>query len=213
MYVGMYACMYTVCFFVFIFICTNHLNTKVAICTRLGHKIRRTPDVDAEKNLNLFARWQSQTIVSYCLDTSFLNKTKHASKWHAMMTGDWSLPAAKQGLVVLGSPVGTREFIAATLEEARAKHAALFARLQDVPASTQQAHLPLCIGGFGVAVSYRTSARGVLGVVGGHHRGAQGVPPAGAGGPAAPDARGGICHAAKHQGGRVHGCMAAPAGF
>ena len=46
--------------------------------------------------------------------------------------GDWSLPAAQQGLLLLGSPVGTREFIAATLDEARAKHAALFARLPDV---------------------------------------------------------------------------------
>ena len=165
--------------------------------------------------------------------------------------GDWSLPAAKQGLLVLGSPLS-----------APASSAALFARLPDVqdlqcawllllfcaaprwtyllrsvpPADTASfaaAHdeaVLECLGrllsGADTALAmppatagapaplrrYRASARGVLGVLGGHHRGAQGVPPAGAGGHTAPDARRGICHAAQHQGGRVRGCMAAPAG-
>ena len=42
------------------------------------------------------------------------------------------LPRHAAGLVALGSPVGTREFVAAKLEEASVKHEALFARLPDV---------------------------------------------------------------------------------
>ena len=67
-------------------------------------------------------------------------------------------------------------------------------------------------GGWGCRRLPRIGTRRILGVLGGHHRGAQGVPPAGAGGLAAPDARRGICRAAQHQGGKVRGCMAAPAG-
>ena len=38
---------------------------------------------------------------------------------HPCWTGSWTLPAAKQGIVVLGSPVGNRKFVKARLEERR----------------------------------------------------------------------------------------------
>ena len=48
------------------------------------------------------------------------------------MLAHWSSPVAQQGLVVLGSPVGTRKFVAAKLEETRVKHEALsFAEAHD----------------------------------------------------------------------------------
>ena len=44
-------------------------------------------------------------------------------------TGNWALPPAQQGLIVLGSPLGSREFVVATLAERRSKHDELLARL------------------------------------------------------------------------------------
>ena len=44
-------------------------------------------------------------------------------------TGSWTLPAREQGLVVLGSPIGSREFLAAVLAAKRDKHEELLARL------------------------------------------------------------------------------------
>ena len=41
----------------------------------------------------------------------------------------WTLPAREQGLVVLGSPIGSREFVAAVLAAKRDKHEELLARL------------------------------------------------------------------------------------
>ena len=47
--------------------------------------------------------------------------------------GSWALPAERQGLVVLGSPVGSRAFVEATLDQVRRKHDELLQRLPELP--------------------------------------------------------------------------------
>ena len=43
-------------------------------------------------------------------------------------TGNWALPPAQQGLIVLGSPLGSHEFVVAALAERLSKHDELLAR-------------------------------------------------------------------------------------
>ena len=52
---------------------------------------------------------------------------------NASWVGSWVLPAARQGLVVLGSPVGSRAFVEATLDQVRRKHDKLLQRLPELP--------------------------------------------------------------------------------
>ena len=47
-------------------------------------------------------------------------------------TGSWALPPEAQGLVVLGTPIGSREYVARVLEEKRAQQDLLLARLPAV---------------------------------------------------------------------------------
>ena len=47
--------------------------------------------------------------------------------------GNWALPAERQGQVVLGSPVGIRAFVEATLDQVRRKHDELLPRLPELP--------------------------------------------------------------------------------
>ena len=48
---------------------------------------------------------------------------------HPCWTGNWAIPAAQQGVVVLGSPIGSREFLATKLAQ----------RLEEHPACAQPA--------------------------------------------------------------------------
>ena len=48
-------------------------------------------------------------------------------------TGNWALPAAEQGVVVLGSPVGSRDFIAAKLAQRLQEQDRLLSRIPRVP--------------------------------------------------------------------------------
>ena len=47
--------------------------------------------------------------------------------------GNWALPAERQDLVVLSSPVGNRAFVEATLDQMRGKHDELLQRLPELP--------------------------------------------------------------------------------
>ena len=47
--------------------------------------------------------------------------------------GDWALPAGSQGLVVLGTPVGSDAFIQAALQSKLADHASLLSSIPAVP--------------------------------------------------------------------------------
>ena len=48
-------------------------------------------------------------------------------------TGNWALPAAQQGVVVLGSPVGSRDFIAAKLAQRLQEQDRLLSRIPRMP--------------------------------------------------------------------------------
>ena len=47
-------------------------------------------------------------------------------------TGSWALPPQEQGLVVLGAPIGSREYVARILQEKRGQQDLLLARLPAV---------------------------------------------------------------------------------
>ena len=48
-------------------------------------------------------------------------------------TGDWSLPRDRQGLLVLGTPLGTDEYVHGVLAAKRAEHERLLTRIPGVP--------------------------------------------------------------------------------
>ena len=52
---------------------------------------------------------------------------------HPCWTGNWAIPAAQQGVVVLGSPIGSREFIATQLAQRLEEQDRLLSRIPHVP--------------------------------------------------------------------------------
>ena len=52
---------------------------------------------------------------------------------HPCWTGNWAIPAAQQGVVVLGSPIGSREFIATKLAQRLEEQDRLLSRIPLVP--------------------------------------------------------------------------------
>ena len=57
----------------------------------------------------------------------------HGQSEEPIWTGDWALPRDRQGFLVLGTPLGTDEYVASTLAARRETQQRLLTRIPDVP--------------------------------------------------------------------------------
>jgi len=82
--------------------------------------------------------------------------------------GDWALPAESQGLVVLGTPVGSDAFIQAALQSKLADHASLLSSIPAVPDLQATGCSSFCAPRFAATTSRKRPPGGILGVLGRH---------------------------------------------